>query len=567
MINLEQKYTPRINPGDADYPFGSIKGDSSPGAGDGTPLSSSWGNDIEGFRQAVMTEAGKTPSGQPDNAHTSQLWSAMKDILRQEVPNMGWTPVEGSFELGGTITARNQILWWEAAKAWYSWQGDLTISKVVLSGSTPASAGGVASDAWVDRTDGALREVVMPWLAEAGVSLKNKFGASDNSDITANLTAAINWSKLNGCIPVIIDVSGCSISYALPVLNNSFQFVPLYGRGSKISSVDITAAGDDVFTWTGGSGGLAGIVMKGLSLVGTTSQEPLLNKGLGGARFYDVDITAKTACKLSTDIGPGTFTEFVVFDSCRLHVKRIFTMQRGSGDGSFHGCGITNRTVVEEMAGNDGQMFVVGMPGDTQRCVWYNAPLDGHIFKTSTYPIIGNGRLGVNDVVMTVGSLTFENFTASPVVIGDLPPNVKHIHSGNILGWNLKYTLGSCVLASAASILPSGAIYGAAKPYVTEGEVSSTSINTGITEGAGIGRLVNIRIAGSNYDYQLLVHFSGRFSPFITPVAKIVDTLVAFNSSGWGPPIVSVNEYELVISNPAWTGTINWKASVGEAAI
>lgn len=160
MINLEQKYTPRVNPGDADYPFGSIKGDSSPGAGDGTPLSSSWGNDIEGFRQAVMVEAGETPSGQPDNAHASQLWSAMKDILRQEVPNMGWTPVEGSFELGGTITARNQILWWEAAKAWYSWQGDLTISKVVLSGSTPASAGGVASDAWVDRTDGALRGVI-----------------------------------------------------------------------------------------------------------------------------------------------------------------------------------------------------------------------------------------------------------------------------------------------------------------------------------------------------------------------------------------------------------------------
>ena len=169
MINLEQKYTPRINPGDADYPFGSIKGDSSPGAGDGTPLSSSWGNDIEGFRQAVMTEAGKTPSGQPDNAHTSQLWSAMKDILRQEVPNMGWTPVEGSFELGGTITARNQILWWEAAKAWYSWQGVIPVDGyVVPPGSTPETSGGVSPTAWVDRTDGALRDEL---AGDGGASL------------------------------------------------------------------------------------------------------------------------------------------------------------------------------------------------------------------------------------------------------------------------------------------------------------------------------------------------------------------------------------------------------------
>ena len=420
------------------------------------------------------------------------------------------------------------------------------------------------SSQWIESSP---QSVVTPWLAESGVSLKNKFGAADNTDITANLTSAINWSKANGYIPVVIDVVGASITGPLPQLNNSFEFVPLYGRGSKITQIDITAAGDDVFKWIGGSGGLAGIVMKGLSIVGTESQEPLLNKGMGGARFYDCRIEAKTACKLSTDIGSGTFTEFVVFDSCLLHVKRVFTMQRGAGDGSFHGCGLTNRTIVEEMAGNDGPLFVVGMPGDTQRCVWYNAPLDGQVFKNSTYPIIGNGRTGVNDVVLTIGNLTFENFTATPVTIGNLPPNVKHIHCGNILGWNLKYVLGSCVLASAASILPNGAIYGVAKPYVINGSTSTTSINTGIFEGAGIGRLVNIRVTGNNYDYQILVHFAGRISQYIPPVAKIIDTLVAFNSAGWGPPVVSVNEYELVISNPAWTGNISWKASVGAAAI
>lgn len=186
MINLEQKYTPRVNPGDADYPFGSIKGDSSPGAGDGTPLSSSWGNDIEGFRQAVMTEAGVTPSGQPDNAYTSQLWSAMKDVLRQEVPNMGWTPVEGSFEVGGTITERNQILWWEDGKAWYSWQGTIPLNGyVVAAGSTPAVAGGISPTTWVDRTDGSLRSEL---AADGGAGMIGFGDESVQSVITESLT-------------------------------------------------------------------------------------------------------------------------------------------------------------------------------------------------------------------------------------------------------------------------------------------------------------------------------------------------------------------------------------------
>ena len=38
MINLESEFSPRANPADANYPFGSIKDNTSPGANDGTPL-------------------------------------------------------------------------------------------------------------------------------------------------------------------------------------------------------------------------------------------------------------------------------------------------------------------------------------------------------------------------------------------------------------------------------------------------------------------------------------------------------------------------------------------------
>lgn len=82
MINLESEFSPRVNPADANYPFGSIKDNSSPGANDGTPLAAVWGNDFEGFRQAAMTEAGITPSGLPDTAQDSQLLDAVKAVTR-----------------------------------------------------------------------------------------------------------------------------------------------------------------------------------------------------------------------------------------------------------------------------------------------------------------------------------------------------------------------------------------------------------------------------------------------------------------------------------------------------
>lgn len=93
MINLESEFSPRVNPADANYPFGSIKDNTSPGANDGTPLAAVWGNDWEGFAQAAMTEAGITPSGFPDTAQDSQLLDAVKAVssggLRKQLTGGG----------------------------------------------------------------------------------------------------------------------------------------------------------------------------------------------------------------------------------------------------------------------------------------------------------------------------------------------------------------------------------------------------------------------------------------------------------------------------------------------
>ena len=60
-----------------------------------------------------------------------------------------------SFEDGATLTLPNQVLRYEATGEYYRWDG--AFPKVVASGSTPASAGGVGLGAWLSVGDASLR--------------------------------------------------------------------------------------------------------------------------------------------------------------------------------------------------------------------------------------------------------------------------------------------------------------------------------------------------------------------------------------------------------------------------
>lgn len=168
MINLEQTFTPRVNPADANYPFGSIKDNTSPGANDGTPLAAVWGNDWEGFAQAAMTEAGITPSGLPDTAQDSQLLAAVKvvasgalrpsviEALRRSYAEAGYNLVDGSFEAGGTLVNANDVLLQESTGKAFS--GPVG---TVVAGTNPASGG------FVDRSGELLFDISYSASVEA----------------------------------------------------------------------------------------------------------------------------------------------------------------------------------------------------------------------------------------------------------------------------------------------------------------------------------------------------------------------------------------------------------------
>jgi lysophospholipase L1-like esterase len=77
-IKIYEQFAPFANPADGDYPSGSIKNDSIPGAEDGTPLDAVWANDYAGADAELFAQAGITPSGQPDKLGVSQRFEALE---------------------------------------------------------------------------------------------------------------------------------------------------------------------------------------------------------------------------------------------------------------------------------------------------------------------------------------------------------------------------------------------------------------------------------------------------------------------------------------------------------
>lgn len=67
----------RITAADANYPFGSSRDESAPGAGDGSPYFKARADDIFGLQQALLRAAGITPSGSADTALLSEYLQAI----------------------------------------------------------------------------------------------------------------------------------------------------------------------------------------------------------------------------------------------------------------------------------------------------------------------------------------------------------------------------------------------------------------------------------------------------------------------------------------------------------
>ena len=84
-----------------------------------------------------------------------ETYPSVKSVLENAISKLGFIIID-SFELGATITQRNQALRHAEDGKLYRWAGDLP--KVVPASSTPTSSGGIGANAWLEVSDVALRQ-------------------------------------------------------------------------------------------------------------------------------------------------------------------------------------------------------------------------------------------------------------------------------------------------------------------------------------------------------------------------------------------------------------------------
>lgn len=98
-INPLLKYVGRITAATLDYPFGSSKNETSPGAGDGTPYEIARANDVFGFQQALLESAGIAPSNNAETALISEYMQALVEIAQGRAINYNDVGVADAYVL------------------------------------------------------------------------------------------------------------------------------------------------------------------------------------------------------------------------------------------------------------------------------------------------------------------------------------------------------------------------------------------------------------------------------------------------------------------------------------
>lgn len=80
-LKLNERYPGRMNNPSADYPQGSFKNRTAPGAKDGSYLEKDWANDKEGLFQSLLSAAAIVPNGAVDKVGASQYYDALLKVI------------------------------------------------------------------------------------------------------------------------------------------------------------------------------------------------------------------------------------------------------------------------------------------------------------------------------------------------------------------------------------------------------------------------------------------------------------------------------------------------------
>jgi len=143
-----------------------------------------------------------------------------RTLLESQCTNAGLTLVDGSFETGGTVTTKTDVLWQQATGKVYSW--DVEETKVVSAESIP-SDDGIGAGLWVDKSS---------LLISTAINLS--FNIQTGTDYTLALSDYVNG--------VVVEMDNASANTVTIPLNSSVAFpigavIAIRQLGAGITSI------------------------------------------------------------------------------------------------------------------------------------------------------------------------------------------------------------------------------------------------------------------------------------------------------------------------------------------
>lgn len=241
------------------------------------------------------------------------------------------------------------------------------------------------------------------------VSVKD-FGAVGDG-FTDDSTAVQTWlnfltsNKKLGYAP-----SGTYYCPTVVVKSGSFACPSFYGDGQDLTVFKGNTSGLPSIQIVGGSGGMCGAVISGITFDGNTTGYGVEICGQNGLTFRDCSFTNAAIGLLPHNRDSGSFTEFVVAENCLFteSCKQALVYKRTGGNDSFHGTGLRACTMNESASETKPKIEIGGVLSSNQDIIVYNAPLSFQIWKNTQVAVLVNNspRYSTN----FYGSLTLELF-------------------------------------------------------------------------------------------------------------------------------------------------------------
>jgi hypothetical protein len=380
------------------------------------------------------------------------------------------------------------------------------------------------------------------------------FGAkADNStDATAALQSIARFAADAGYIRIYMDPGTYKISstiYANGANSQSFYTPSWIGceayQGTLIDGSAI-AGTNPLLYFRGASGRKQSGYIESIGFIGVAGSTIALQiQGVNGFRARRCQFFAQLDAVRLANLDAGSFTEYVTLEDCGINpsVTTAAHYKVTSGDSSFHGSGLTGRSVVS--ASTTGPVVQIDNGSNI-----YNAPFNAQIFAGNSCSLFQNDNVTLPSSAGFAGEITVE-MSGGTLTLGS---GARIFFAGPIRANGLTNATGANVVSGTLARVDTMAVY-------PDGSYSYSGANTNqlvsLTTGgntiasliAGTCRLMNVNISASNYNYRYILAVdpdgSGG-SGFVSTVA----TLRQFNTAGYNAPTFSVDTSgRLIITN------------------